>query len=152
MGSKNKIITPIISVLAIVIIFLIATVILEMYEADWKDVDVTSVLQIAIAVSLPLVLGLLRYVANKQEEHRLEVEIKATQDTVKNEALFDLVRSLVRDRLFDKCQMYIEKGEITVHQYDMLKEYKDKYGIINGNGTCGKQIDIALALDMVPNR
>ncbi len=59
---------------------------------------------------------------------------KHTKETASDRAL----KALLHDRLYQKCTDILDRGEVTVDEYDNLKYLYEPYRALGGNGTCEK--------------
>lgn len=56
--------------------------------------------------------------------------------------------ALLHDRIYDLSQRYIERGYVTIEEYDNLNYLWEPYSALGGNGTGKKLVDQVNKLDM----
>lgn len=117
-----------------------------------------DMLQYAIYPAMLLILGKWidwRITKNKEAQetllkHQLEElakrqQIEAERD-LKIEQLQDGIRAVLRDRILQSCNYFIERGSITPLALENITLMHDSYKELHGNGLCDKQFEAVYAL------
>lgn len=61
-------------------------------------------------------------------------EARLKKDHEEQAAIKGAILALLRDRIFQSCQLYIGKGEITVTEREVLEAMFTEYFALGGNG------------------
>lgn len=67
-----------------------------------------------------------------------EVSVRQEEKIVVMDSMIEGQRAILRDRLFQACEHYIEKGEITVAGLENITSLHEAYNDVKGNGTVDK--------------
>jgi len=67
-----------------------------------------------------------------------EVSIRQEEKIVVMDSMIEAQRAILRDRLFQACEHYIERGEITVAGLENITSLHEAYNDVKGNGTGDK--------------
>lgn len=64
-----------------------------------------------------------------------EVSARQEEKIIVMDSMIEGQRAILRDRLFQSCEYYIEKGEISTPALENLTSLHKAYNNLNGNGT-----------------
>ena len=81
----------------------------------------------------------------QMEELAKRQQLEAERD-LKIEQLQDGIRAVLRDRILQSCNYFIERGSITPLALENITLMHDSYKELHGNGLCDKQFEAVYAL------
>lgn len=100
--------------------------------------ELISFLHDTYTIALPIVLGYIVWMLQKQSTDRMDAEKKQKRETEKSNKGMML---LLRIQLIEYHDKYMEKGEIPSYAYDNFCEMYDSYHDLGGNGMITKMKD-----------
>ena len=100
-------------------------------------------LQILSIISLPIFFLFLitcelyrKHLIAKYIKPRLIIEKRLKERSIIHDTTMTLMLFILKDRLYEGCKFYIEKGEISLMELKELSIMYDSYTNLGGNGTC----------------
>lgn len=117
-----------------------------------------DIIQYAIYPAMLLVVG--KWIDWRMQKHKeaqdeiLRIQMEEMAKKQQREAERDLIiehlqdgiRAVLRDRILQSCNHFIEKGSITPLALENITMMHDSYKELHGNGLCDKQFEAVYAL------